>query len=159
MSRAMVFQFENEALRWNPGSHIPKGADLGATSRALLEIRRRDKYLHVDNVTDAAEAEPESVAWSPFFEWDSELAVRKYHEMQAGELLRSFVVVKIEGQEVPPVRAFSVVTLPSGQRSYEPTPLVIKHVDQKAELIAQVEAAKKESDDKFRELMALIKLL
>jgi hypothetical protein len=152
----MIYKFENEALKWNRGARIPTGANLEETSKALMRLRHKDGYLLPENVTDAAEASPESSAWAPFFEWDNELAARGFREAQAGDLLRSLVIVKIGGEEVTPIRAFSVVTLSNGQRSYEPTPLVIRHRDQRKELLATVQREYEAVDRKHRELLALM---
>jgi hypothetical protein len=140
------------------GARVPKGADAEQLGKRLERIAKRKGGLTVQGLTDEAEANPDDPVLSPWFEWDTELAVRKYHEMQASSLILSVAVVELSPEQSTPVRAF-VITSDNGETHYGHILNVVSKPDQRKMLIERVAQEKKHYDDKFNELVELIKLL
>lgn len=147
----MIYEFK-------AGARIPAGADAEQLGKRLEKIARRKGGLTVEGLTDEAEANPDDPVLGRWYEWDNELAVRKYHEIQSRAIITSIAVVELAPEQVEPVRAF-VITSDNGETHYGHISTVISQPDQRKLLIARVAAEKKHYDDKFNELMELIKLL
>lgn len=105
------------------------------TADALLELYRRDGKLTPNQVVSEA-VDPGSVLHK-HFEWDDTEAAHQYRLVQARQLIRTYkikVPVK-ETAETVEVRAF--VSEPN-RESYAPTLDVVRDLDRKAALIAQL---------------------
>ncbi len=120
--------------------------------------RKSPSVLTATVLTDEAEAIPGDKVLGPWFEWDSELCVREYHEQQAGALIRSVVVVQLVPAQTEPVRAFAIVANGHGKH-YEHITQVIAEPDKRKGLIQQVRQEKQAFDDKLNELIALLELV
>jgi hypothetical protein len=148
----MVYAFKT-------GSRPPSQADAQATGTFLAKLARKGN-LKVEVLTDLAEANRQHPILSPWFTWDSSLAVRKYHEIEAGEMIRSVIRVEVDPVTTGeiPTRAFVSIGVGAEQR-YEAIEVVIRRPDEKRELIDQIEREYAAIANKQRELLAIIKLL
>lgn len=147
---AMVYEFK-------AGAHVPAGADANAVGRRLAAIARSKGGLTTEAVTDAAEANPGDPVFGPWFEWDDELSVRKYHELQASAMIRSVTVVhveKSEGSKALVTRAFVRI-----DDAYEPISIAIASPDKRRILLDEVKRDKTALEAKLNELLAVIELI
>lgn len=142
--------------KFKAGARPPAGADAQAVGQRLGRLAKSRGGLTVESVTDEAEANPNDPTLGPWFEWNTELAVRKYHEQQAGELIRAIVIVhtKADKSTLKP-RAFAYV--PTSAR-YEPLDVVLREPDKRAGLLEEIRDTKRDLDNKLEELLAVIEL-
>src|SRR6266567_584951 len=141
----MVYQFKKGAV-------IPKGVTVEDTEKGLEEVEQRHGKVTVGAITDDVEADPSGHLLREWFEWDDELCVRKYHEVQAGQIVRSVVVSELVSGQGVPVRAW-VITHENGEQIYKRMQYVIREPDRIQELLGQIRREKKAYDDKLEELL------
>lgn len=147
----MVYQFKKGAV-------IPRGVTVEDTERALEEVERRHGKVTVETITDDVEADPRGHLLRDWFEWDDELCVRKYHEIQASQIVRAVVVSELVPNHSTPVRAW-VITHENGEQIYKRMQYVIREPDRVQELLGQIRREKKAYDDKLEELLTLVELI
>lgn len=146
----MVFKFKD-------GAQVPSGADAAIVHQRLVAIAKRRGETSIATITDEVEAHPDDPVLSPWFEWDTSTGMRKLHEIQAGMLVRSLVIVEGFKGQTAPVRAWVSVTAPENHHHiYQPITVVLKDADRKLELIAQVRKEFEQAQDKLNELLTII---
>jgi hypothetical protein len=132
----------------SPACNDPSGP--AATTTALTQLRAAEmlrlKTNAGDRLTPKAvvnEARNPKNVLHPCFEWDNRKAGEEYRLWQARQLIRVFVTVLDEAPQAGPVNVFVSLTTdrkePDG--GYRMTVDVLKHVDQRAQLL---EDAKRE---------------
>jgi len=144
----LIYQFKR-------GARIPSGANATEVAEALQDISSRYGELSTKTVADDVEADSDHVL-APWFTWDGEIAVRKLHEIEAGNLIRSVSVRQLKPTHEVPIRAFVLSGIDYG---YEHVASVLKDKTKRESLIADILEEKRQVDDKFAELIELIGLL
>lgn len=97
------------------------------------------------------ESKSEAAPLHPCFEWNDDIAAKKYREVQAGNIIRAIVTVREsnEGEQIP-VRAFVSV-----KQNYEPLRVVIRDEGKMEALLRQAYEDMAAFKRKYRDLSAL----
>ena len=94
------------------------------------------------------ESRPEEAPLHSCFEWDDETAAEKYREVQAGQIIRSVVVVQEEKQR-PQVEVRAFVSV---QKTYRPIEVVVNSEEQMLELFNSALSELKAFERKYANL-------
>lgn len=94
------------------------------------------------------ESRPEEAPLHSCFEWDDETSAEKYREVQAGQIIRSVVVVQEEKQR-PQVEVRAFVSV---QKTYRPIEVVVNSEEQMLELFNSALSELKAFERKYANL-------
>lgn len=148
----MIYQF-------NKNARHPASADPTETALALEDIKSRHGALTATSVADDVEAEPENHPLREWFTWDPELAMRKCHIEEAGDVLRAVVVTDWVPDQSEPVRAYVVTRGDDGQKEYWPIQTVVTDRDRALRLIEECRDDAQRAQRKLDEMLDLLKLV
>lgn len=133
----MVYQFKLPGL-------YPVSAQ--TAGEELHRIYTDKGQLKPADVVD--ESRPEEAPLHSCFEWDDETAAEKYREVQAGQIIRSVVVVQEEKQR-PQVEVRAFVSV---QKTYRPIEVVVNSEEQMLELFNSALSELKAFERKYANL-------
>lgn len=136
----MVYQFKVPGL-------FPVSAQ--TAGEELRRIYENKGCLEPKDVVD--KSRPEDAPLHDCFEWDDEAAAEKYREVQAGQIIRSVVVVQEEEQR-PPVEVRAFVNV---QKTYRPIEVVVNSEEQMLELFNSALSELKAFERKYANLKQL----
>jgi len=91
--------------QWKQNGRFPVSAQLAGEELSRIQ----NKYNGITPKSVVDESRPEDAILHNCFEWDDKTAAEAYREVQAKEIIRSVIVVKIDeskDEEIEPVRAF-----------------------------------------------------
>jgi hypothetical protein len=142
---------------------VPPANPCTATE-AMQELKRvteRRRILNprtlADDVEEAHEKKEDHVlAWA--FTWDTARAVRKLHEIEAGDLLRAVVVREVVPEQHDAVRALVLIRDESGH-DYRPIQVALRVKDQREQVLEQAREELEQFNAKMRELLALCAMI
>lgn len=98
------------------GSYITD-ADAQVVGKEFERIEKRDGCLKPPAIVD--EARPETAPLHPHFTWDDQKAAELFRQDEARTLIRSVVLLTVEGEETPPSRAFVSVNSSPREETFE----------------------------------------
>ena len=136
----MVYQFKVPGL-------FPVSAQ--TAGEELRRIYENKGCLEPKDVVD--KSRPEDAPLHDCFEWDDEAAAEKYRGVQAGQIIRSVVVVQEEEQR-PPVEVRAFVNV---QKTYRPIEVVVNSEEQMLELFNSALSELKAFERKYANLKQL----
>lgn len=90
--------------KWKPGSHHKVDAQT-----AYEECQRIEKERGLTPASLVDESRPDDAPLHREFEWDDSVAAEKYREVQASEVIRHIITIKIDDNPVVEHRTFSPV--------------------------------------------------
>lgn len=123
--------------------------DAQAAGEELHRIYEDKGCLEPKDVVE--ESRPVEAPLHDCFDWNDETAAEKYREVQAGQIIRSVVVVREEEQRLPvEVRAFVNV-----QKTYHPIEVVVNSEEQMLELLNTALSELKAFERKYSNLKQL----
>ena len=128
--------------------------DPNAVGQELTRIQN-DQGLTPEAVVEAARC-PDSPLHGGF-EWDDSVAAAQYRLDQARYLLRMVVVV--EGEHQPPIRAFVSVTNADNQRVFQDIGTVLSDVYLREQALGQAMRDLRAFQKKYRDLEELTEVL
>lgn len=120
--------------------------DAQTAGEELHRIYEDRGCLEPKDVVD--ESRPEEAPLHSCFEWNDETAAEKYREVQAGQIIRSVVVVREEEQQ-PPVEVRAFVNV---QKTYRPIEVVVNSEEQMLELFNSALSELKAFERKYANL-------
>jgi len=117
---------------WKMNKYPIKAQEAG---EKLEEIEKRYKGITPKIVVN--EARDKDSLLHPCFEWDNQEAAEKYREVQAGDMIRNIVVIKVDdNEENEPIRAFvNIVDREDNNNKYISISVAVKDVDYNAQII------------------------
>ena len=129
-----------------------KGID---PDEAYREIYGDGKGHSLSEIVEIARDEDSVI--HDYFEWDDEVASEEYRKIQAGRMVRNFVLTKVENEDTKPVKTeFRLVEADSSRKNvYTPIKFFMQNKDEYARLL---ERAKIELDGIRRRYSNLIEL-
>lgn len=107
------------------------------------------KEVTAENVVNLARNENSEIHND--FEWNDSIAGEKYRLIQAGHMIRSFVIENKETNREP-IRAFEISTTPT---VYKPIQIIIKHEDEYQNLLKRAKAEFKSMRKRYETLSEL----
>ncbi len=87
---------------WRDGSRVP--IDAQAAGQRLATIHKRKGHLSAELVVNDAKSQRSPL--HPAFEWDDPTAAHEHRLEQARNMLRSVVMLRDNGEDKRPIRAF-----------------------------------------------------
>lgn len=149
--------------QWSKGTRAPAGlgsAGPQVVGEALERVEVQQGVLTPEAVADDVEeafVRGEEHPLTPWFTFDPELAFHKLHVIEARSVISSISVVRPEARDRRPVRAY-VSIKNDGRPEYRRIDHVVQDRDMRQQLLVEVQEEQQRAQDKFAELLELVRL-